>query len=284
MIYIFTALRAEALAFIRNQNLKAKEGPFQIYRNDEQILAVTGTGPLSAAAAVSSILSLYPPGAEDFLINAGIAAGISNAAVQTVYRIHRIRDLASGRDFYPDLLITSSIPEASVITGSRICACCPKPDQISREELLSVLPLTEEEPLLYDMEAAGVIHAASRFLAPHQICILKAVSDEGKPVTSDDAAALSEKLYTAFLEELPCMKAQCVKEEIPSAACDSLAEDLHASVTMRRSLSQLLYYCELAGIPYRSVLDQYYENGRLPASNRQEGKLLLDEIRHALLC
>ena len=283
MIFLFTALRAEALPFIRNLNLEMEEGPFSIYRNQDTILTVTGTGPLSAAAAVSSVLSIHPVGEEDFLINAGLAAGISNASLQTVYRIHKVTDLSSGRDYYPDLLISSSAPEASLITGGKLYSQNPVPDQISREMLRSELPVMKDEPVLYDMEASGIVQAASHFLAPHQIRILKAVSDKGNTITKEDAASLAELLYNAYLEELPCMKAQCMKEDVPMISCDSLANDLHVSLTMRRSLSQLLYYCELAGIDYHCVIDSYYQRGLLPACDRQNGKILLEEIRHELL-
>ena len=283
MIFLFAALRIEAMPFIRNLNLEPEEGPFSIYRNEDTILTVTGTGPLSAAAATASVLSTHPVGEDDFLMNVGTAAGIANACLHTVYRIHKVTDLSSGRDYYPDLLITPSGPEATLITGGKLCSNEPDPDQISWDMLNSELPLLQNEPVLYDMEASGIVTAASHFLAPHQIRILKAVSDEGTPVTGREVSSLAELLYNAYLEELPCMKAQCVKEAVPAVSCDSLADDLHASLTMRRSLSQLLYYCELAGIDYHTVIDSYYQRGLLPANDRQKGKILLEEIRHELL-
>ena len=282
MIFLFTALRAEALPFIRNLNLEMEEGPFPVCRNQDTILTVTGTGPLSAAAAVSSVLSIHSPGEEDFLMNIGIAAGISNASLHTVYRIHKVTDLSSGKDYYPDLLITPSTPEASLITGAKRYAGEPT-DPVFRTVSDSKLPVLSDEAILYDMEGSGIAMAASHFLAPHQIRILKAVSDAGNPITKEDVSVLAELLYQAYLEELPCMKAQCVKEEVPAVSCDSLAEDLHASLTMRRSLSQLLYYCELAGIDSHSVIDSYYQRGLLPVNDRQKGKILLEEIRHELL-
>ena len=167
MIFLFTALRAEAMPFIRNLNLKMEEGPFSIYRNPDTILTVTGTGPLSAAAAVSSVLSIHPAGEEDFLMNIGIAAGISNASLQMVYRIHKVTDLSSGKDYYPDLLITPSTPEASLITGARRYTNEPTSDPISREMPGSKLPVMNDETILYDMEGSGIVMAASHFLAPH---------------------------------------------------------------------------------------------------------------------
>ncbi|MDE6816913.1 MAG: hypothetical protein K2P71_12940, partial [Lachnospiraceae bacterium] len=84
MIYIITAMYAEAHAFIERFHLKKdpSQTRFQVFQNTDEgiLLVISGTGPVPAAVAAGSILTQFGAGEEDFLINAGICAGIRNAS------------------------------------------------------------------------------------------------------------------------------------------------------------------------------------------------------------
>ena len=82
MIYIITAMYAEAHAFIERLRLKKDISytRFQVFRSPEAdiCLIISGTGSIPAAVAAGSILGQSGTCGEDFLINAGICAGIRN--------------------------------------------------------------------------------------------------------------------------------------------------------------------------------------------------------------
>ena len=184
MVYIITAMYAEAHAFIERFHLKKDPSHtrFQVFQNTDEgiLLVISGTGPVPAAVAAGSILTQFGAG-EDFLINAGICAGIRNASdcgtenlckAGEIFLGCKIREKTSGRTFYPDLLYRHEFREAQIVTG--------------------VKPYDGTEPgdegfYLYDMEAAAVYQAGAFFLGPHQMSFLKVISDDGnaQDVTSE---------------------------------------------------------------------------------------------------
>lgn len=279
MIYLFVALRAEADPWLSESGWKPVESPFSAYEKNNLLLTITGTGPLSASAAVSSILSTHALCEDDVLIQCGIAAGVSNASVGSVYRIHKVTDFNSHRDYYPDLSISDGLPEASLITAGRIFHS----DSISNADLKPFLFPQAEEPVLFDMEAAGVLHAAASFLGPHQIICLKIVSDTGGAITKEEAARFSNLLHNHVNQLMGNIQNTSVTPSIQKPDGKELAAQLHCSLTMERQLSQLLHYCQLAGIDWRKTVQDYQASGRLPVSLREEGKQVLEELRHDLL-
>ena len=279
MIYLFTALRIEAEPWLKEPGWKPVESRFPSYEKDNVLLTITGTGPLSAAAAVSSILTAHDPHPEDVLIQCGIAAGVRNAEIGCVYRIHKVTDFNSHRDYYPDDLPQDGLPEASLISASRIY----HPDSITDAELEPFLFSPTEEPVLFDMEAAGVMDAAAAFLGPHQITCMKIVSDTGTAISKEEASRFALVLREAVDPVMHVIQNRPRVSHITKPDCTDLSRRLHCSLTMERQLSQLLYYCELAGIDWKSKIRQYEASGQLPATDRSEGKQVLEELRHDLL-
>lgn len=283
MIYLFTALYQEARPMIQNWNLKQREGRIPVFQNETITLALTGTGPLSAASVTAAVLSASAVTEEDLLINAGCAAAVSDLPIGSVYLIHKITDLASGHDCYPDPVYSACTNEASLITGSRILSNHEEPGCISRAQLLNKTAVYEADPLLYDMEAAGIFQAGSLFFAPHQMRFLKLVSDAGAPVTKADLASCSERLVSSVEAEIQAFQHLSKPQSIRKPDSGKLAEDLCASLTMKRRLDQILHWCSLSGKDMQEVLAPFYESNALPASSKEEGKRILKEIEHALL-
>lgn len=271
--FLFFALQKEAAPLIHALNLKQTDGRIRCFRNEDTILTLTGTGPLSAAAAVSAVLAQNQADETDFLINAGIAAGVAGAEWMRVYRIHKVHDCASERDYYPDLPSDRLFPEAALLTGSALF----RKGQHA---------IHSESPLLYDMEGSAILHAGSMFLPLHRICLLKAVSDSGEVPSDETISRCASLLCDAVLRELERLRSDSspvpLHSDIPSSL-RTLSAELNASVTMERRLNQLLRYCALAGIDPSSVLQQLREAGRLPAASREEGKKILEVLFHELL-
>lgn len=257
MLFIFTALRAEAEPFIVKLGLKKQpeESSLQMYADagGSILLTVTGTGPVRAAAAVGSVLGrLTGEGRrEAALLNFGSCADISmrhgnkktnqyfgknedgqagkstdgqagkstdgqagkgaeedagkdaggdackNAAA-FLYRIHSLVNLDSGRVWYPDLILKSSLPEAALLSGSRVLYKSTSPAGIVRSgtgaEDIITAELCTGYPVLYDMEGAAIYEAANLFLGPHQMHFLKCVTDAG------DAESVTREVLTRCVE------------------------------------------------------------------------------------
>ena len=271
MRYIFTALRKEAAALIRELDLKPCNTSLQCYQNENTILTVTGTGPYSAAAACGAILCRADKNGSDIAVNAGIAASLRNAAKGSLYTVNRIHDCSSGRDYYPDLVPLSGCPEASLYTGGA-------------PYHTGGLQIDEpgDRPVLYDMEGAGFYHAASIFLPPHRIRLIKLVSDFGETDSLTFDPDWAEKLKDAVLAEAERMETVPARPAKRIPDCDVLCGELHATAAMRARLKQALRYAELAGISWNRIADEYRRKGLLPAGDKETGKKLLEDFIHEL--
>ena len=227
MIHIFTALYPEAKPLIQALSLKkhAAQTHYQQFLSEEGDLSltITGVGPMQAAAVTASVLTDFDAGASDQLLSLGTAARLTqheyserneDPRAQTespvtaeaarkdisderaertasMYHIHRITDAATKRDFYPDMLLNTDLPEASLITGARLLTTqdtwaqvdAQRGEKFRRGTTDDAAPGTLANrlsaPLLYDMEAAAVYQAASMFLGPHQMNFLRIVTDDG---------------------------------------------------------------------------------------------------------
>ena len=268
MRYIFTALRNEAADLIRELHLKPADTSLQCYENENTVLTVTGTGPLSAASACAAVLFSRHVTDRDIVINAGIAASIRNGRENELYVIHKIHDGSSGRDYYPDLIPAPEVPEAELITGAKpYCSGNP-----------AVSFTASAAPVLYDMEGAAVFHAASMFLPPHRIRLLKLVSDFGETGQIQFDPAWSSLIAETVLQEAERMETvppHPVKQVID---CASLAQELHATVAMKHRLEQALHYAELAGIDWNAIVRQYRADGLLPSADKEAGKQILEKL------
>ncbi|MBQ1439275.1 MAG: hypothetical protein IIZ10_06275 [Solobacterium sp.] len=267
MRYIFTALRNEAADLIRELHLKPADTSLQCYENENTVLTVTGTGPLSAASACAAVLFSHHVTDRDIVINAGIAAAIQNGRENELYVIHKIHDASSDRDYYPDLIPAPGVPEAELITGA-------KPYRASN----TALSFKSDAAVLYDMEGAAVFHAASMFLPPHRIRLLKLVSDFGETGQIQFDPAWSSMIKNAVLQEAERMETVPPHPEKQVPDCAALAQELHATVAMKRRLEQALRYAELAGIDWNEIVRQYREDGLLPSADKEAGKQILERL------
>lgn len=272
MIYLVIALREEAGPLIRHFHLSKAEGSLPVFSNDEITLILSGSTPLNAASHTAAELSRHEIKPTDFLINIGTCAGGSHRAKGTILLINRISDFASGRDYYPDILASSLKEETRLITGSRIHTA---EHPVLSERLADTV---------YDMEGSAVFHAASLFLAPHQLRFLKIVSDDGTNLPSpEEIRLLAESSLPVLEREIEAMKLQCGESELKEMDTDPVAELFCSSLTMKRQIRQLLQYCERMGIDWQKTIEQYKAEALLPALTKEKGKKLLQEVTDELL-
>ncbi len=313
MIYIVTAIYAEAQALITYFGLKKdiSQGRFQVFGNQEAeiCLVISGTGEIAAAVAVADVCRAA--GERDFLMNIGICGGIQGEKASLkgsntfpeeimdcsersgegkaglcldgekgictkgdIFLCNKIREQATGRTFYPDILYRHGFAEAQIITGG-------KP---------YVKEKREEDFFLYDMEAAAVYQAGAYYFGPHQMSFLKVVSDYGDAgkVTPEQVKGLMERNVEKIAEFIVCLR-NIGKEDVRTGTfmvqgeVEKLCRDMHCSSTMASTVSQYVRYGMLSGVDIAAVREEMYREGKLPCRDRKEGKLCLEEFKKRLL-
>lgn len=261
MLYIFSALHPEARPVISHFGLKKEKGlhRFPQFCGDGIRLTLTGMGNAAASTAVGSVLTAHPPADHDLLLNLGTCYGHTPGAI---YLINQIREESSGRTFYPDMILRTGFPEAAITTANHV---------------------VKHADGLADMEASAIFQAANFFMGPHQMSFLKVVSDSGSlPSPAKVEEMMGQQEILDFVETLRDLaekspKSAMTKEQ--EAWADKLVQDLHCSATMEHELRQYLKYLCLEGIPFTQKLKAWYEEGKLPCRDRQEGKIRFEQLK-----
>ncbi len=310
MIYIFTAAYCEAEIFIKNFGLKKvmECTCFQHFYQEEAglRLTITGIGEIAAAAAVSSICTKYKPKTDDFLLNAGICAGIGKR--EGIFLVNKLVEQATGMTFYPDLLYRHFFQEAGLMTGMRPWTGC--------KQEINVPGIS-----LFDMEAAAVYQAGANFFGPHQMAFIKMISDCGevkenmRQHTGQLMADYGHEII-GFVQQLMCIrqdgrhagytdsvfgqgklsfvkkqkkdgisperKSSDLEENQEKAWIDQVCTDLHCSKSMENSLKQHIRYLYLSGIDYKAVIQNMYAQDMLPCRDKREGKRCFETFRKSL--
>lgn len=319
MLYIVTALYEEALPFLQKYNLKRQTDflHFELFANEDVLLLITRPGALRAAAAVSSLLTAFPPGQSDLLLSVG-CAGCADArkvrpdnvyaaaapalspAIGQAFTICRITDAPSGRTRYPELLYRSPFPQAEVITFPSVqtgacgsdasgTAGVPVSSRASGTADLPFPPL----PVLCDMEAAGVYEAAIPFLSCERMLFVKVVSDaltglaefsaeaRRSHVTSCIAGIMNE--LTAWLDALT--GALCRRPE--NEAFTAQEEEFYArscaalrlSAASSHRLRQLMLYLKLSGSAFLPSMRELLDVPlTTPCRTKKEGLKYLEQL------
>ena len=312
MIHIFTALYPEAKPLIQAFSLKkcAAQTHYQQFLSEEGdlCLTITGVGPLQAAAVTASVLTDYDAGAQDQLLSLGTAARLTQheysernedpqaqaerpvtaeaarkdisderaERTASMYHIHRITEAATKRDFYPDMLLNTGLPEASLITGAKL---------YTKQE-------SGYAADLYDMEAAAIYQAASMFLGPHQMNFLRIVTDQG---LSESEAVAPQSLAThvtdcveqqvdtivAVVDKLRALTAaeaagHQVLTENEQQLVDKLIADAHFSKVMTDECAQLIRYAALSELDWQQPIAALYAEGLVPTRDKRAGKIILE--------
>ena len=305
MIHIFTALYPEAKPLIQALSLKkrATQTYYQQFLSEEGDLSltITGVGPLQAAAVTASVLTDYDAGAQDQLLSLGTAARLTTCPA-SMYHVNKITEAATMRDFYPDMLLNTGLPEASLITGAKL---------YTKQE-------SGYAADLYDMEAAAIYQAASMFLGPHQMNFLRIVTDDGltqeemetgmtmrtvtnaasgtesKPAVGTEASAprslaahvtdcVEQQVDTivTVVDKLRALMAaeaagHQVLTENEQQLVDKLIADAHFSKVMADECVQLIRYAALSELDWQQPIAALYAEGLVPTRDKRAGKIILE--------
>ena len=305
MIHIFTALYPEAKPLIQALSLKkrATQTHYQQFLSEEGDLSltITGVGPLQAAAVTASVLTDYDAGAQDQLLSLGTAARLTTCPA-SMYHVNKITEAATMRDFYPDMLLNTGLPEASLITGAKL---------YTKQE-------SGYAADLYDMEAAAIYQAASMFLGPHQMNFLRIVTDDGltqeemetgmtmrtvtnaasgtesKPAVGTEASAprslaahvtdcVEQQVDTivTVVDKLRALMAaeaagHQVLTENEQQLVDKLIADAHFSKVMADECVQLIRYAALSELDWQQPIAALYSECLVPTCDKRAGKIILE--------
>lgn len=315
MIYIFCAFYGECSGLIKHYNLKKRQTDkyyrFDVFENENQPVRIilTGQGSVMAAAAVSGAASFFGIKAEDAIINVGTCAGDYEPG--QVFICNKITEEATGRTFYPDMILRSNLPERELVTVPVVI----------RKSIHEYVNKDSYDMALYDMEAAAIYQAANLYVGPHRMGFVKVVSDNGdiEGLTPDfikglmaeavdeiasyvdmfvtDAGNWHNDRQDAFdklnsgknnsiqqqhMEHYSLNDDMCRAEE-STQFTNQLCKDLHCSKVMENQVRQLIKYLSLEGTDYMTYINKLYNEGRLPAHDKKNGKVCLDEIKRELL-
>ena len=305
MIHIFTALYPEAKPLIQALSLKkrADQTHYQQFLSEEGdlCLTITGVGPLQAAAVTASVLTDYDAGAQDQLLSLGTAARQTTCPA-SMYHVNKITEAVTMRDFYPDMLLNTGLPEASLITGAKL---------YTKQE-------SGYAADLYDMEAVAIYQAASMFLGPHQMNFLRIVTDDGltqeemetgmtmrtvtnaasgtesKPAVGTEASArrslaahvtdcVEQQVDTivAVVDKLRALTAaeaagHQVLTENEQKLVDKLIADAHFSKVMADECVQFIRYAALSELDWQQPIVALYAEGLVPTRDKRAGKIILE--------
>lgn len=282
MVYVFCAFYGECSGLIKHYNLKKRQTDkyyrFDVFENENQPVRIilTGQGSVMAAAAVSGAASFFGIKAEDAIINVGTCAG--NYEPGQVFICNKITEEATGRTFYPDMILRSSLPERELVTAPVVI----------RKSIHEYANKDSHNMVLYDMEAAAIYQAANLYVGPHRMGFVKVVSDNGdiEGLTPDFIKGLMAEAVDEIASYVDMFVADthdmCRAEE-STQFTNQLCKDLHCSKVMENQVRQLIKYLSLEGTDYMTYINKLYDEGRLPAHDKKNGKVCLDEIKRELL-
>jgi len=224
MKLLVSALFPEARPLVRRLALKKRAlgRGLELHMGGETALLVTGVGKVPAAVRVARALQLPELEGVDRVVNVGICGcSDTSVALGTVFLANKIEEAATGRSFFPDMLVRHSFTEAALVTVER-----PKTDGAGEPE----------EPMLYDMEAAGIFQAAAEFVTADRLHFIKIISDhlEGGQFSKEWIEALVEEAADSvqgFVGGLPAPEPELGLGSEEQNALERLRESLRLTRT-----------------------------------------------------
>jgi nucleoside phosphorylase len=288
MILLTAALYCEAQPFIQHYQLKKDMSftRFQVFRNDDILLLITGTGSMQAAIGTASVCSVLSPTEKDIFINIGVC-GLKGykARVGSVFLGNKIVDLATGRCFYPDLIYSHPFMEGTILTSPTI---------LQKDAFVTgfepIAKLTDHSGnYLIDMESAGFYQAASCFYQVHQLFFIKVVSDflDSSSLTAGTITDLVGKKVPQITEWMEGIIKEIGKRRTLFTDKEEnyitwLSGQLYLSVSMEQQLRQILKYVKLQDGNFIDRIELFLQNQK-PCKSKKEGKKYLEQIRQLFI-
>lgn len=220
MIHIVTALHIEAAGIIEMLRMQRDVAckAHQVFRCESASLIISGTGRLASAIATTRLLSEGKSSAPGFTLNFGLCAASPEIPEGTLAGVHSLIDQSTGRSFFPDLLLRSTLPHYSLTTV---------------DAPASATDLESRKGTLIDMEGAGFFQASTTFLPPSQCMLLKLVSDHG---TSDKLDLPAVRSMLAAATPMVLEHVEHARRYLASGSRLSAAETTRFLEALRQSL------------------------------------------------
>lgn len=324
MLIISAALYSEAKPFIEFYNLKKDLSypSFQVFRKEDTVLYITGTGPMEAAIITAAFLTRESPAAADLFLNIGICGSRRrDLPLGTPVLCNKLIEAETGRTFYPDVLYSHPFREGSIITSCRRQTELPDSSEGSIMEdffsnetssisengfrnenssdsvngfIKSGAALPAENALPFaDMEAAALYQAGRYFFQPHQMFFIKIISDYLMPAPPSLKEAIDVSRLVGDNVEVIAQWINGLLNKFSKTTNDftkeeteyirQLSESLKLSVTMEHELTQYLRYCKLVKGDFLSFTSLLAKEMPLPVKSKLEGKKCLDYFKKNLL-
>jgi adenosylhomocysteine nucleosidase len=180
-LLLVVAFYEEAKSIIDRYKLKTlQDKRFNIYKNENIALIISGVGKINAAIATTYLASLFQDSIKSFL-NISVAGYLNLQIGQLVY-IYQISD-ENNKNIFLSNLIDIDLPSKALITVDK-----PKKDYTS--------------DYVYDMEGAGFFEAASKFSYLDLIYSLKIISDNKTFQIERVTKEMIERLFLQNLETI----------------------------------------------------------------------------------
>ena len=285
MIFISTAMYCEAKPFISHYGLKKDNNftKFQVFKNNEIVLIITGTGLVSSAVGVTHMLTKYEVKPNDFFFNIGICGSkikskkVGNKVIEvgkgSVILAHKIINADSGNIFYTDMFFKHNFVEGVLETFSKV---------INSSEYFH-----KTEGDFIDMEAAGIFEAASHFLYMHQINCIKIVSDflDTHCISAEKVTKLIEdNMYdiVSWIDKIGQigMQPKCILIDEYNDYIETLFYNLKLSETMRNELTHLVKHYKMRKGNIKKILEPFLE---VECKSKNEGKRQFAKLKEKLM-
>lgn len=278
MIYICSAMYIEAEPFIKRLDLKkdTKVTKFQIFRNEEFILLITGAGKIKSSIAATYMLTKYEPHESDIFLNIGFC-GSKNASykIGQSFLCNKIIDNDTQKTYFTDILFKHHFNETSIDTFSI---------PVNSENIKTAI-----EGELVDMESSALYESALTFMQPHQIFFIKIVSDYLKQEFTEDDISTLKTIINEASEEIISWITDLNKKfnysrDILSPkdieVIDLISNNLRLSCTMKNEFKQVIKYNELIN---NDISDIVAAALPLKCKSKKEGKVYLEKIKQKFI-
>lgn len=158
MVYYVCRAHVEAKPIIKSYNMKRDMNCryFEYFESENAGLIISGTGKINAAAAIVYMLSKSCIKNTDIAVNFSIGGSYKRNTGDLILA-DKIIDIDEEKAYYPDVLIKNAFVEGTVETYSNT-------------------EIAENAADAFDMEASGFFEAASKFLSPNQIQVIKLIA------------------------------------------------------------------------------------------------------------
>lgn len=226
-VVIITALPAESRVFIDTLKLRhVQDCGWRLFAHGPYWLLQTGLGKLKAASATSALLHCTP--GIRALINTGIAGG--QYPLGSALLASQVKDAGSGINWYPHLPSRRllSLPCAPVLT-------------------LDSPSSNYDNQSLFDMEAAGIISAATPYLSTDAMQCIKVVSDNPEHSPDTLNADSVTELMQAAIEPTLCLADyyHAQGKDQPAEAvielCQQVCASVHHTISQQHQLQRLFH-------------------------------------------